>query len=65
MTYLESAECIRITRDRAYIELKRHDLQAEWLAFLAECITWPDTELDDEGNITMLSATKLLVWLGY
>ncbi len=65
MTYLESAAGTYINRNRAFAELKRHGVQSEWLEFLNECITWPDTKLDDEGDIVSLDAQKLLAWLGY
>jgi len=53
MTYLESAEGLTITKERALLELKKHcidDIQY----FLEEC-----------GDCAIYDAAEVLEWLGY
>ena len=53
MDYYESAEDIIITRERALLELARHDCE--------------DIEqfFDDLGDRRVYDAQEVLVWLGY
>ena len=65
MTYYDSAADITITKRRAYLEFKQHDLVEEFEEFLMQVIAHPDTKVDDEGNITYVSAQATLEWIGY
>lgn len=54
MTYLESADGLKITRARAYEELQSHGVAAEWQDFLT-----------DMGDKEEYEAQDVLGWLGY
>lgn len=54
MTYYESADGIKITKDRAYLELKKHGVECEWELFLS-----------DMGDKEEYEAQDVLGWLGY
>jgi hypothetical protein len=66
MTYLESADGVMITKQRAFAELTKHGTDpAEYESFLMDIIGYPDTVLDSEGNIISINAQDVLFWLGY
>lgn len=66
MTYLESAEGVMITKQRAFSELDKHGVvPSERESFLMDIIGCPDTKLDSEGNIVSINAQDVLFWLGY
>ena len=65
MTYYDSAADTMITKRRAYLEFKEHGLVEEFEEFLMHVIAHPDTKIDDEGNITDVSAQATLQWIGY
>jgi len=54
MTYLESAEGMTITKDRAYKEFKDHGVTCDWIEF----VTW-------KGEKKEYLAEDVLGWLGY
>lgn len=54
MTYLESAEDISISQERAFAEIRAHGLATEISDFLIEV-----------GDFPEYSATDVLHWLGY
>ena len=55
MTYSESAKGLVITRKRAIVELKRHNVPAsDWPIFYREL-----------GYARTYSASAVLAWLGY
>jgi hypothetical protein len=66
MTYLDSAEGVTITKARAFQELRNHGvMQEDFEDFLMDIISYPDTKLDEEGNIVEMQARDVLFWLGY
>jgi hypothetical protein len=66
MTYLDSADGVMITKQRAFAELDKHGVPSDDReSFLMDIIGYPDTVLDDEGNIQSINAQDVLFWLGY
>ena len=66
MTYLDSADGVMISKQRAFAELAKHGVDpSEREAFLMDIIGYPDTKLDSEGDIVSINAQDVLFWLGY
>lgn len=66
MTYSDSAEGVTITKARAFQELRDHGvMQEDFDGFLMDIISYPDTKLDEDGNIVEMQARDVLFWLGY
>ncbi|OOB86450.1 hypothetical protein BZY71_14100 [Leclercia adecarboxylata] len=55
LTYFDSAEGITISRKRALIELKKHNIHEDDIAVF----------LEEVGNFDTYDAQAVLGWLGY
>ena len=55
LTYFDSAEGTTISRERALVELKKHNIPEDQIAVFYE----------ENGNHETYDAQAVLIWLGY